>query len=208
MAGRPVNQQRRDELLDAVVSYAVEHGFAGMTWRPLATALGVTPTTLVHRFRSKEGMIEAVQQRLRERILAETAPSGEDGTDLASYARRVWARVSDPVREGEFRLFFAVYGQALQAPGLFEDFLGHVVADPLKAFSGSANGDGRTGTDAGGGGGDAGAQRTATLLIATIRGLLLDLLTTGDRDRVGAAAEAFFKTLPPNAPATGSSSGS
>jgi AcrR family transcriptional regulator len=182
MAGRPVDQQRRDELLDAVVGYAVDHGFAGLTWRPLATALGVTPTTLVHRFGSKEGMIEAVQQRLRERIIAETAPAHGEDVDLPMYARRVWARVSDPAREGEFRLFFAVYGQALQAPDAFADFLGHVIADPLRAFSEVRDG-------------GPGAERAATLVIAAIRGLLLDLLVTRDRDRVSAAAEHLFTTL-------------
>jgi hypothetical protein len=39
------------------------------------------------------------------------------------------------------------------------------------------------------------AARAATLVIATIRGLLLDLLATGDRDRVQDAAEAFLSTL-------------
>lgn len=39
------------------------------------------------------------------------------------------------------------------------------------------------------------AERRATLVIATIRGLLLDLLTTGDRDRVHDAAESFLATL-------------
>jgi hypothetical protein len=39
------------------------------------------------------------------------------------------------------------------------------------------------------------ATRTATLVIATIRGLLLDLLATGDRDRVQDAAESFLATL-------------
>ena len=39
------------------------------------------------------------------------------------------------------------------------------------------------------------ARRKATLVIATIRGLLLDLLATGDRDRVQDAAEAFLATL-------------
>ncbi|HEY3558831.1 MAG TPA: TetR/AcrR family transcriptional regulator [Kribbella sp.] len=175
MAGRPVDQQRRDELLDAVVGYAVEHGFAELTWRPLATALGVTPTTLVHRFGSKEQMIQAVQQRLRERIITETAPS--DGVDLPAYVRRVWERVADPDRAGEFRLFFAVYGQALQAPETFADFLGHVVADPLAAFAADSD------------------EGTATLVLATLRGLVLDLLTTGDRDRVGVAADAFIARL-------------
>ncbi|HWD61518.1 MAG TPA: TetR/AcrR family transcriptional regulator [Humibacter sp.] len=185
MVGRPVDERRRDELLDAVVGYAVERGFAELTWRPLALALGVTPTTLVHRFGSKEGMIEAIQRRLRERILTETAPLEGEGFDLARYARRVWQRVSDPVREGEFRLFFAVYGQALQAPDTFEDFLGHVVADSTTALR-TVQGDGVD---------HAIAVRTATLTIATIRGLLLDLLTTGDRERVDAAADAFFDAL-------------
>jgi hypothetical protein len=39
------------------------------------------------------------------------------------------------------------------------------------------------------------ATRTATLVVATLRGLLLDLLTTGDRDRVQDAAESFLATL-------------
>ncbi|MFF0341707.1 TetR/AcrR family transcriptional regulator [Kribbella sp. NPDC004875] len=181
MAGRPVNQQRRDELLDAVVGYAVEHSFAELTWRPLASALGVTPTTLVHRFGSKEQMIQAVQERLRERILAETAPPDGADTELPAYVRRVWDRASAPERAGEFRLFFAVYGQALQAPGSFTDFLDHVIADPVNAFAAGAD--------------DPDARRTATLVIAMLRGLLLDLLTTGDRVRVDAAADAFIATL-------------
>jgi hypothetical protein len=44
------------------------------------------------------------------------------------------------------------------------------------------------------------ATRTATLVIATIRGLLLDLLATGDRDRVQDTAEDFLATLERRAP--------
>jgi hypothetical protein len=39
------------------------------------------------------------------------------------------------------------------------------------------------------------AARKATLVIATIRGLLLDLLATGDRARVHDAAESFLASL-------------
>jgi hypothetical protein len=45
------------------------------------------------------------------------------------------------------------------------------------------------------------ATRTATLVIATIRGLLLDLLATGDRDRVQDAAESFLASLEQTTPA-------
>jgi AcrR family transcriptional regulator len=184
MAGRPVDHRRRAELLDAVVEYTIEHGFTDLTWRPLAAALGVSPTTLVHRFGTKEQMLEAVLGRLRERIFAATSEHTGERAGLASAARTVWQRTSDPRRSAEFRLFFAVYGQALQAPQQFDGFLSHVVADWMSALR-----DAQPDVD------PATATRNATLVIATIRGLLLDLLATGDRERVQDTAERFLASL-------------
>jgi len=185
MAGRPVDHQRRAELLDAVVDYTVENGFSELSWRPAAAALGVSPTTLVHHFGTKEQMLVAILGRLRERILAATSDRAGEQPGLAAAARTAWTRTSDPQRGAEFRLFFAVYGRALQAPQQFAGFLERVVADWMSAL-----------IDAQGPGTDpATATRTATLVIATIRGLLLDLLATGDRARVQDAAESFLATL-------------
>jgi AcrR family transcriptional regulator len=172
-------------LLDAVVDYTVEHGFSDLSWRPVAAALGVSTTTLVHRFGTKEQMLVAILGRLRERIFAATSDTLGEQPDLATAARAVWTRTSDPRRGSEFRLFFAVYGRALQAPEQFAGFLDRVVADWMNSLR-DAQG---PGTD------PATATRTATLVIATIRGLLLDLLATGDRDRVQDAAESFLATL-------------
>ncbi|WP_282082997.1 TetR/AcrR family transcriptional regulator [Streptomyces tendae] len=183
MAGRPVNHARRAEMLDAVVDYSVENGFNDLSWRPVAAALGVSPTSLVHRFGSKEQMLQEILGRLRERIFAVIGPTEGLRADVGA----VWERVSDPRRGGEFRLFFAVYGYALQAPEQFSDFLDHVVNDWMNSLRDAQGPD----TD------PATATRTATLVIATIRGLLLDLLATGDHRRVDAAAEAFVATLPP-----------
>ncbi|GAB3465102.1 TetR/AcrR family transcriptional regulator [Actinophytocola sediminis] len=185
MAGRPVDHQRRAELLDAVVDYAVEHGFAELTWRPVAAAIGVSTNTLVHHFGTKERMFETILGRLRERIVIATDDLLGERPDLATAARVVWTRTSDPRREAEFRLFFAVYGRAVQAPQQFSSFLEHVVADWMGSLCAAQGPD----TD------PATAARTATLVIATIRGLLLDLLATGDRDRVQDAAESFLASL-------------
>ncbi|MEV4627445.1 TetR/AcrR family transcriptional regulator [Micromonospora sp. NPDC049523] len=185
MTGRPVNHQRRADLLDAAVEYAIEHGFADLSWRPVARALGVSTTTLVHHFGTKEQMLEAILGRLRERAFAATSDAVGDQPDLAAAARAVWTRTSDPLQWAEFRLFFAVYGRALQAPRQFAEFLDRVVADWMSALVDAQGPD----TDA------ATATRTATLVIATIRGLLLDLLATGDQDRVQDAAESFLATL-------------
>jgi AcrR family transcriptional regulator len=185
MAGRPVDCQRRAELLDAVVDYTVEHGFAEVSWRPVAAALGVSPTTLVHRFGTKEQMLEAILGRLRERISTATVDLLGEEPGLAAAARAAWTRTADPDRGAEFRLFFAVYGRALQAPQQFTGFLERVVADWMGILVAAQEPD----TD------PATATRRATLVIATIRGLLLDLLATGDRDRVQDAAESFLATL-------------
>jgi len=185
MAGRPVDHQRRAELLDAVVDFTVEHGFADLSWRPVAAALGVSPTTLVHRFVTKEQMLQAVLGRLRERIFRATGEAVRGQPGLAAAVRAVWERTSDPARGAEFRLFFAVYGRALQAPEQFADFLEHVVADWMESLRAAQ------GPDAD----PVAATRRATLVVATIRGLLLDLLTTGDRERVREAAESFLASL-------------
>jgi AcrR family transcriptional regulator len=181
MVGRPVNHQRRAELLDAAVEYAAEYGFSELSWRPVAAALGVSPTTLVHHFGTKEQMLEAILARLRERIFEIASDTLGEQPDLATAARAAWTWSSDPQRQAEFRLFFAVYGRALQAPDLFAGFLEHVVADWMSLLRDAQ--------------GPHTEPATATLVIATIRGLLLDLLATGDRDRV--------HTAQPPAPALG-----
>jgi AcrR family transcriptional regulator len=193
MAGPPVDHQQRADLLDALVDYTVEHGFTELSWQPVSAALGVSTTTLVHHFGTKEQMLISVLGRLRERAFATSNEQIGEQPDLASAARTVWTRISDPERWKEFRLFFAVYGRALQAPEQFAGFLGRVVSEwmsDLRVAQGP-------GTD------PQTATRTATLVIATIRGLLLDLLTTGDRARVEDAAESFFASLETQSAAVG-----
>jgi AcrR family transcriptional regulator len=185
MAGRPVDHQRRAELLDAVVDYTVEHGFSEVSWRPVAAALGVSPTTLVHHFGTKEQMLVAILGRLRERIRAAASDRAGEQPSLAAAARAAWTQASDPQQWPEFRLFFAVYGRALQAPQQFAGFLDRVVADWMSDLVNAQGPDADPAT----------AARTASLVIATIRGLLLDLLATGDQARVQDAADSFLATL-------------
>ncbi|GAB7070510.1 TetR/AcrR family transcriptional regulator [Mycobacterium hodleri] len=185
MAGRPVDHRRRAELLDAITDYAVAQGFSELTWRPVAAAVGVTSNTLVHHFGTKEQMFQAVLQRLRERLVAATSDMLVGPADLAAAARSTWEWTSAPQRAQEFRLFFAVYGRALQAPRQFSDFLDQVVSDWIGSLCTAQGPDVDPVT----------AARRATLVIATIRGLLLDLLATGEHDRVHDAAEAFLESL-------------
>jgi AcrR family transcriptional regulator len=170
---RSVDPQRRDQLLQAAVDYAVEHGLVDLTLRPLAQALGVRPNTLVHHFGSKEELLSAVLNGVRDRLRtmrAQIASGAEQDPREA-----VWAWTSSDQRLSFFRSFFEAYGLALRQPESFRPFLERVVSDWLPR------------TDA----------AEATLELAVMRGLLLDLLTTGERERVQSAFELYLRRSPP-----------
>jgi AcrR family transcriptional regulator len=172
---RPVDHDRRRQLLDAAVDYVIEHGLAGLSLRPLAAALGTDAPVLLHHFGSKDRLLVAVLNGVRDRLRAVDAVVAED--DPVGRVRAVWAWAADPAHDRLYRLFFEAYAVALRRPDRYRDFLDHVVADWLAQLTPAVS------------------ERQATLVIATLRGLLLDLLATGDRTRVEGALQEYAATL-------------
>ncbi len=173
----------KERLLDAVIAYVADHGVADVSLRRLATEIGTSHRMLIYHFGSKEGLlvevIRAVEERQRE-TLAELDP-GPAATP-AETRRRMWQVLSDPALGPSERLFFEVYGQALQRRPHTAHFLDDVVESWLgpAAALGIAQG---VPPDL--------ARAQARLEVAVTRGLLLDLLATGDRAGADAAAEQF-----------------
>jgi AcrR family transcriptional regulator len=172
---RPIDHARRQELLDGTVDYALVHGVADLSLRPLAAALGTQAPVLLHHFGSKEQLLAAVLNGVRDRLraLGRDAEAANPRTGLGA----VWAWASDPAQAPFLRLFFECYGLALRHPDRYGQFLDSVVQDwldePMAAID----------------------ETSATIAIAVIRGLVLDLLTTGDRARVDAAMARVTKLL-------------
>lgn len=62
--GRRVrHQHRRPELLEAVTEYILENGLTDLALRPLAVEIGVTHSTLLRHFSTKDDLIFAVIER-------------------------------------------------------------------------------------------------------------------------------------------------
>ncbi|NEW40303.1 TetR/AcrR family transcriptional regulator [Nocardia cyriacigeorgica] len=183
---RPVDHERRTRLLEAAGDYVIEYGLSDLSLRPLARKLGVTTTTLVHHFGSRDQLLASIIGQVRDRMLQ--AVDIQDATETNPYTliTRAWKWLTDPRHAPLYRLLFEIYGNALQQPQTYEPFLAHIVADWLRIL-----------TTAFEDGGDDHATATtkATLAIATSRGLLLDLLTTGDADRITTAFDTFERTL-------------
>jgi AcrR family transcriptional regulator len=169
---RPPDARRRQELLDGALDYVVTHGISDLSLRPLALALGTQAPVLLHHFGTKEQLVEELLGGMRDRLRA--LGRGAESETHRSGLGAVWAWVSDPGQAELMRLFFETYGLALRQPDRYSDFLDHAVRDwldePLAAVD----------------------EISATLAIATVTGLLLDLLTTGDRVRVEDAMDRFL----------------
>jgi AcrR family transcriptional regulator len=162
---RPTDPNRRAARLTKAADYILEHGLAGLSLRPLARALGTSPRMLLYDFGSKERLIHAILAEIRRRetaILEAEVRSLED----------VWRWISAPEREPFLRLFFEIYVDALgrdEAEPLVRDWLDFLQENWSPPVD----------------------TATATLMVAVVRGLLLDRLATGDRERTDAAFRRF-----------------
>jgi AcrR family transcriptional regulator len=174
----------RRRLLDAAIEHVAESGFSDLSLRALASALGTSHRMLIHHFGSKEGLwveiVRAVEQRQRE-MLGDLLPDPD--ARFAEAMRAWWRHISDPSLWPNERLFFEIYGQAIQGRPHTAAVLDGIVDDwvePIAELS-VARGIPR----------DV-ATAHARLGVAVTRGLLLDLVATRDVEAVDAAMEAFI----------------
>ena len=172
--------QPRERLLAAAVRHALDAGIADLSLRQPAAAIGTSHRMLLYHFGSREGLLVAVTQAVEEQQRAALLDSGVGLQD----ARRSWERLSDPKVWPQERLFFELYAYALRGRPGTEGFLDGIVESwvaPVAAALVEAGADERT------------ARADARLAVAVVRGLLLDLLATGDRAGVTEAYERFLQ---------------
>jgi AcrR family transcriptional regulator len=174
----------RERLLNGAIDYVAEHGLSDVSLRTLASALGTSHRMLIHHFGSKERLwveiVRTVEARQRE-LLADILPDPDQ--PIAEAMRAWWKHISDPALWPNERLFFEIYGQALQGrrhtvellDGIVDDWL-----DPVTEINVSLGIPRHA------------ARAHARLGVAVTRGLLLDLLATRDVAGVDDAMEAFI----------------
>jgi AcrR family transcriptional regulator len=179
----------RERLLAGAIEHVSQHGVGEISLRQLASALGTSHRMLLYHFGSREALLIEVIRTVEEQQRAALAQILEQEADAppAEIMRRMWARVADPALWPNERLFFEVYAQALQGSPHALPLLDGIVdawVEPLAALVAP----GRP---------EAEARAEARLGVAVVRGLLLDLLATGDREAVDAAMERYIEAVAP-----------
>ena len=174
----------KQHLLDAAIDYVARHGLADVSLRSLAAALGTSHRMLIHHFGSKEQLwvdiVRTVEARQRQALAQIVADPRQP---IADAMRAWWKHISDPALWPNERLFFEIYGQALQGRAHTTELMTGIVDDWL---------DPATEINVRLGVPPELARVHARLGVAITRGLLLDLLATRDVEAVDAAMEAFI----------------
>ncbi|MEQ4305157.1 TetR/AcrR family transcriptional regulator [Plantactinospora sp. B6F1] len=175
--------QVREELLSRVVERIAEQGVGALSLRRLAADLGTSHRMLIYHFGSKEGLLVEVVREIERRQRSALAGLEFDPASAPAEAiRSMWRRLAVPALWPYERLFFELYGQALQGHPGTTALLEGVVESWLDLNVELAAGRGVPAEV---------ARTHARLGLAVVRGLLLDLLATGDRAGTDAALEAF-----------------
>jgi AcrR family transcriptional regulator len=173
---------RQEELLEAAYQYVLSNGLGDMSLRPLAKEIGSSPRVLLFLFGSKDGLVRALLARARTEELEYLAKLRDEHGGLIATGRDVWTWLADPSHRALLSLWVEGYGRSLVGePGPWADFGRDTVRDWLDLLAErQADLDDLDDLD---------AETERTLLLAVLRGALLDLLATGDLERVTRAVE-------------------
>lgn len=180
---RPVDPGIRARLRDQAVGYVMAHGLGDLALRPLAKALKTNARMLIYHFGSREGLMREILAGLRERESAQVGrwmKSSRKPRTMPEFLRWYWRRISAPQARSAVNLVFELYALALRNP---RDYPG-VLEEPLAFWPKLVRAMGiQSEVD----------EVEATLLLAALRGLLLDLCATSDRRRTGAGMDLLAR---------------
>jgi AcrR family transcriptional regulator len=176
-------------LLERAYRYALEHGVADLSLRPLSAAIQSSPRVLLFLFGSKAQLVQALLSRAREDELAllERVRSSSDSTNLPELAAELWQWLAADEHRALLMLWVEGYTRSLIDPeGPWAGFARATVEDWLDvlAHSHASHAESRP------------IEETEqTLVLAILRGCLLDLLATGDLQRTTNAVQRQLATL-------------
>ena len=178
--GRNRQPEIRERLLDACADHALASGLPDRL-EAFAVASGTSPRMLLYHFGTKEALLRAVLQRARGRqrqdfeALLRVRPDEDYLTTLG----RAWAGMTGPRGRGYLDMFGRLREDAEQQ--LWPGFRREATTDWLAPLQDGLRTLGR--------------PELATLVLAVIRGLIMDLDATGDTDRVDRAFADLLTSL-------------
>jgi AcrR family transcriptional regulator len=180
--GRHRQPEVRQRPLDACTDYALDHGLPDRLG-PFAIAANTSERMLIYHFDSRDNLVREVLQQARRRqietftSLIAVRPEEPYPTTLA----RAWSAISGPQGQPYVRMFSRLHDT--DGEPYLPGFRKAATTDWLATLE-----QGMASLD---------RPELATVVLAVIRGLLMDLDATNDTARTNQAFTAFLNTIKP-----------
>ena len=178
--GRQPQPQIRQRLLAACTDHALEHGLPDRLG-PLAAAAGTSNRMLIYHFGTRDGLLREVLEQARRRQLDAFNDLLRLRSDepYPTTLARAWSAISGPQSRPYLRMFGRLHDTAGEP--LWPGFRRIATTDWLAPLEQGMRSVGR--------------PELATVVLAVIRGLLMDLDATGDAVRTDQAFHDFLTTI-------------
>jgi len=178
----------RDALLAGAIGHFAEHGVGDTSLRALAEAIGTSHRMLIYHFGSRDGLLAAVvdtvEQGARD-TLARMVEEAKADPDPLDAGMRYWHLVTEEALVYG-PLFFELTSHAMLGLPYAAELRQRLVSTWLDAITSMGTARGIPARE---------ARAQASLDLAMARGLLHDLLLTGDRKRVDAAMLRYSRSV-------------
>jgi AcrR family transcriptional regulator len=180
--GRRKQPEIAEELLERCTDHALAHGLPDRL-DPLVRATGTSARMLLYHFGTRDALLAAILRRARERQISSFTEwlRARPDEDYTATLTRAWGAMSGPDGQPFVRMFNQLREDAEQS--LWTDFKRTATTDWLEPLE-----DGLRTID---------RPELATLVLAVMRGLLIDRDATGDVARTDSAFRNFIESLDP-----------
>ena len=183
-AGSPRGEARRRELLDRVTDDLAVNGLVDFSLRRAARAAGTTHKVLLYHFDGVDDLLRQAILQLRERRIGNAlaaATQGPERQTLAARVRAVWpALVGEQSRVLDQAIGLTMYDSARYAElgrGASQQYLPALLSICPQGWS------------------DQRKFEVSEMILAILRGFIIDWLTSGNTTGVEAGLEALVRAL-------------
>lgn len=175
-------EHRRGEVLQAATDHVLEHGLAGLSLRRLGEHVGISHATLLHHFGSKEQLVAEIVESILGAALAAPSIADDETEPLVA----LWNRARSPRGRRLAAAFLEISVTASRTGGPLRDAVDRSIEGRVSLMADGLVRAGCARDD---------ARPLATFILASLRGLVIDLLNSADDARVDEAFDVLREVV-------------
>lgn len=183
---RTADLKRKALVLSRVADAVLKLGLVGVPLSRIAQECGTSARMLLHYFGSREALIMAALDVIRGRHLTATRQVLPSSESFLQDLESAWDWFAGPEARRYFLLFQQVAAIERLDPHSAHELTPRLTLDWMPILAAGFRAAGYS---------DDEANVMATVYLAQVRGLLLDLFATGDAERTSAAYDRFIVSL-------------